>query len=78
MKDPVEQAKVEEELISKINAMSYRELLTLWRFSQIGNVWFIGKVGEHFNITFHKVEDETDPKERIRVSREVGFKKPVS
>lgn len=75
---PEEQAKVEEELISKINAMTYRELLTLWRFSKVGEVWFIGKVGEHFNTVFHFVEDNTPAYERVRISREVGFKKLIS
>jgi hypothetical protein len=77
MMTPEEQAACEIELISKINAMDYRELLTLWRFSKIGDVWFIGKVGEHFNGVFHFTEDQIPTPKRIRISKEVGFQKSV-
>lgn len=62
-------SKTKEELIKEIDDMSYRELLTKWRFTPAGSPYFQGIVGEHFM----KQMDEKAPSNISRVSKDIGW-----
>jgi len=60
------------EMKNKIDAMSYRDLLTLWRFSPAGNPMFVGEVGEYFASRMFGLRDAPGS-HAVATSKSVGW-----
>lgn len=60
---------------SKIDKMSYAEMLTLWRFAHIGHKYFIGgsELNNYFTKVFNDKQSKLKPGEHTKISKEVGW-----
>ena len=57
---------------AEIDAMSYRDLLTLWRFSPAGNPMFVGEVGEYFASRMFELRDAPGC-HAVAISKSIGW-----
>lgn len=62
-----------EEMINWIDNATYAELLNKWRFEPLGSKWFLDEVGEHFKKVFSGKHTKTPQKERVAVSKMIGW-----
>jgi hypothetical protein len=58
-----------------IDAKSYEELLSHWRFAEAGDQWFQGETGFYWKIRMTELRDTVD---HVRASKNVGLDKPQS
>ena len=56
----------------ELEAMSYEEMLRLWRFSEIGDKRFVGKDGKRFSDVMRR-KREADLYEAVKISKKVGW-----
>lgn len=65
------------ELMTKkeIDNMSYRELLTRWRFGDFGDTIFSGDSGAYFRKVMNKKKNELPVEDQIAISKSVGWVK---
>jgi hypothetical protein len=61
-----------DERRKQIDAMSYRTLLSRWRFDTAGDPWFQGETGEYWKKCMAELRDspETD---HVAISKEIGW-----
>jgi hypothetical protein len=64
-----------EQMKAKIDNMSYLQMLSRWRFAEVGSPWFVGEVGEYFKQAFFKARKETNRAELVAASKDVGWEK---
>jgi hypothetical protein len=64
-----------EQMIQWIDNASYEQLLTKWRFSPIGDPFFVGEVGEHFKNVMAKKRNELGNDEAAEASKRIGWEK---
>ena len=62
--------KLTQELKDQISAMSYTEMLSLWRFASIGE----GESGEYFGKRLFSARD-ADPNAAVAASKYIGWEK---
>lgn len=62
----------DEDRINWINRASLEDLLRRWRFSALGDPFFVGDVGARFSIVLFSKRDE-DPEAWIAASKKVGW-----
>jgi hypothetical protein len=53
-----------------IDNLTYKQMLNLWRFSEIGNPLFMGETGEYFSDRMFKLKKEVD---HVKISKEIGW-----
>lgn len=64
--------KLTDEVKAKIDAMSYEQLLRMWRHTYAGNPMFEGESGEYFAKRMQEQKPE-DVAEVVRISKQVGW-----
>lgn len=57
---------------AEIDAMSYEELLSHWRFAPAGNPWFQGETGKYWQ----KRMSELQGPNSAAVSKKIGWEQP--
>lgn len=60
-------------LIDQIDAMTYEQLFTTWRFSKSGHPLFQGDVGEHYKKVFFEKRKQVGDAEHTRISKKIGW-----
>lgn len=60
------------ELKKQIEALSYEDMLRIWRFEPSGHPLLIGEVGEYFSLQMDLKRESVD---YVEVSKRVGFQK---
>lgn len=53
-----------------IDAKSYKQLLSLWRFAPSGNLWFQGQTGDYWRERMTELRDQVD---HVAISKEIGW-----
>jgi hypothetical protein len=56
-----------------IDAATYEELLSRWRFAKVGDPIFNGEVGKYFKETMWLKGNELGEEARVRASRKIGW-----
>ena len=56
-----------------IEQSNYKQLLTQWRWGDLGSDFFRGEVGAYFRETMFKKKQIIGDEAAIRISKEVGF-----
>jgi len=64
--------KLTEERKRHIDSLSYRGLLSRWRFASVGDPWFQGETGEYWGKRLSE-ERDADPDRHVRTSKELGW-----
>lgn len=64
-----------EELKKKIDAMSYREMLSKRRFAPIGAPIFQGESGDYFSKAMREKGEKLEAGEHSRISKDIGWQK---
>lgn len=60
--------------IARINAMTYEEMLRLWRFAPFGHRYFTGgPLGDAFERRFREMRAALSPGEHAAVSKRIGW-----
>ena len=67
----------EQEMKKWIDEASYMDLLSRWRFAEIGSPWFVGEMGDYYSKVMFRKRDEIGSAEAVRASKRVGLKKPI-
>lgn len=62
-----------DETKAKIDAMSYKEMLRLWRNFSFGHPMFQGEAGNYFSKRMRKRRIEIGNAEAVRVSKAIGW-----
>jgi hypothetical protein len=63
-----------EETKLMIDGMSYEQLLSRWRFGQIGDPIFTGEVGAYYSDRMAKIRNATDGNRRhVAASKRLGW-----
>jgi len=57
-------------LIQKIDKMTYTQMLSMWRFSEVGNPMLSGEIGEYFKQVMNEKRSECD---HVKVSKSIGW-----
>ena len=60
----------------QIDALSYEEILRLWRFHPVGDPMFQGDDGEYLVKTFYRKKAEISSEEHTAISKRVGWEEP--
>lgn len=61
-----------EEWKQQIDNMSYRDMLTRWRFAPVGDPMFQGETGDYFTkVMFEKKKTVN----HVAISKEIGFER---
>jgi zona occludens toxin (predicted ATPase) len=60
---------------TSIDAMSYEEMLKLWRFSPLGDPLFQGETGKYFSKKMYEKKAALKDNERIAASKRVGWER---
>jgi len=61
-----------QEIKQAIDAMSYEDMLRLWRFAEVGSPHFIGDRGQYFSKVMAEKRD-ANPTEAILASKRIGW-----
>jgi len=56
-----------------IDAATYEDLLTRWRFAPSGSPWFQGEVGKYFELIMSQKRKEIGDAEAVRASKNIGW-----
>ena len=60
---------------AEIDAMTYTQLLSGWRFAPVGDQRFLGETGEYWSKRMGKMREEPGGDEKhTRNSKEIGWK----
>ena len=62
--------KIKQSIKTKIDSMSYNEMLAKWRFAPIGDRMMTGDVGEYFEKVMKIKKQQCD---NVAVSKAVGW-----
>lgn len=62
----------EEEMIKFIDKATYYDLLRRWRFAPVGDPFFTGEVGKHYQKVIQKRREEVGDEEHVRISKSLG------
>lgn len=62
-----------EEMKTWIDNVSYRELLSKWRFVEVGSQWFQGEIGNYYAKQMAKKREEVGNDESVRASKAIGW-----
>lgn len=65
--------KLTNELKDKIDGMTYKELLSKWRFAPLGDELMLGESGKYFSKVFRVKENAISHSEHTRISKEMGW-----
>ena len=52
-----------------IDSLSYKQLLSGWRFAPVGDAWFQGETGEYWGKRMAELRDQED---HVKASKELG------
>ncbi|MDR2172655.1 MAG: hypothetical protein LBE32_00345 [Burkholderiales bacterium] len=63
--------KVTETLKQQIDAMSYEEMLSMWRFSPVGDAMFEGESGDYFAKVMREKRDAGA--DHVGASKKIGW-----
>ncbi len=55
-----------------IDDADYEQLLYKWRYSVIGNPFFLGELGEYYRNVMLQKKKTLSPEKAIRISKKVG------
>ena len=66
--------KLTKENKDYIDALSYEQLLSHWRFAPIGDPWFQGKTGKYWKERLSTLRNE-DKDRHVKTSKEIGWTK---
>lgn len=58
---------------TRIDNMSYYELLKLWRFAESGHELLSGEVGRYYRDVMRTACEEIGPTEHTKISKEIGW-----
>jgi len=57
-----------------IDSLSYRELLSRWRFAPSGDAWFAGETGKYWAERMHELRSQPGGEElHVSVSKAIGW-----
>ncbi len=56
-----------------IDAASYQQLLSNWRFALAGCPWFVGEVGEYYATVMKREKTKTPHDEQVAISKAIGW-----
>lgn len=56
-----------------IDSLSYRQLLSHWRFAPVGDVWFQGETGDYWSERMKQKEKELTSEVRVGISKSIGW-----
>ncbi len=62
-----------EEMKIEIDKMSYKELMSKWRFAPVGSPWFAGEIGNYYEKQMTAKRGEVGNDEHVRTSKEIGW-----
>lgn len=54
-----------------IDSLSYKDLLTQWRFAPVGNPWFQGETGKYWGDRMAELRSTVD---HVGISKEMGWR----
>ena len=57
-----------------IDAASYEQLLSRWRFAPVGSPWFQGEVGQYYTKALHDKRTLVGDDEAVRASKNLGWR----
>jgi len=63
-----------KEMMKWIDNATYEQLLSKWRFAEIGSLWFQGEVGNHYQKVMAKKRKEVGQAEHVRASKSIGWR----
>jgi len=63
----------DDEMKQWIDNASYRELLSKWRFSKTGNLFFQGEIGDYYTKVMRRKRAEVGDAEHTRASKAIGW-----
>ena len=63
----------EQQMKDWIDAATYEQLLSKWRFEPAGSPWFQGKMGDYFSVALDKRRAACSPGEQVAASKNVGW-----
>ena len=56
-----------------IDAASYEELLSRWRYAPVGSPWFQGVVGKYYDKIMRERAATTPHEEKVAASKKIGW-----
>ena len=56
-----------------IDSLSYKQLLSEWRFAPSGSPWFQGETGEYWGSAMNKKKEEIGQDMAVHVSKSIGW-----
>lgn len=66
---------IDPKMKSRIDAMSYEDLLYNWRFSPSGNPLFEGEVGDYYAARMKQKREEVGNGEAVAASKRIGWER---
>ena len=67
--------KLTEEIRARIDGMSYRDMLALWRFAPAGEPIFQDESGQYYSRVMFEKRGQVGPAEAVAASKSVGWDK---
>lgn len=67
-----------EQMVAAMNKMTYKELLTLWRFEPVGSPWFTKFMKPEFDKVMRLRRKGLRIGDAQRISEEVGWPGPIN
>jgi len=56
-----------------IDSLSYKQLLSDWRFAPSGNPWFQGETDDYWGSVMNTKKKEIGQDEAVQVSKDIGW-----
>ena len=69
-----EKGLIPEETKKLIDSMSYREMLSRWRFAKVGDPMFQGVVGDYYAEVMARKRTEIGDEKHSKISKEIGWR----
>jgi hypothetical protein len=60
---------------AKIDSMTYKEMLTLWRFASAAHELFLDDTGTYFSTEMAKKAQYLTDEMRVKISKQIGWEK---
>lgn len=57
----------------EIDSMSYEHMLKMWRFENLGSIYFVGEIGEYFATNMYQKRAKLSIKEIVEISKRIGW-----
>lgn len=57
-----------------IDSLSYKSLLSRWRFAPMDDLWFQGETGDYWGERMKELRNNMNNSEHVRTSKSIGWK----